>query len=169
MLTALVSSNSTPGALAATLSALVPAVAEGLVSHAVVMLPRPDPDSERIADAMGASLVTAQPGGRQERDWREAAQAARGDWVLLLEAGETPAYGWIGCIERHLLLQTAARSQAAILPLAGGWDGFVERLRLMVGRGQPSSGMLAPRRQIVEGKAGGSPVRLAVSRHKLQS
>ena len=59
MLTALVFANSTPGALAVTLSSLVAAVAEGLVSHAVVILPAPDPAAERIADAMGATVVIA--------------------------------------------------------------------------------------------------------------
>lgn len=169
MLTVLVQSNSTPGALAATLSALVPAVAEGLVSHAVVMLIGNSPDSERIADAMGATIVRTRDDKPQDQTWRAAAQVARGDWILLLEAGEVPGHGWIGCIERHLMLQTSASSRSAILPLAGGLERMIERIRLLIGTGRPSSGMVAPRRQFMAGLPAGRLVRLAVGRHRIQA
>ncbi len=150
------------------MSALVPAVAEGLISHAVVMLPGTGPDSERIADAMGATIIRTKDDGTRDQHWRDAAQMARGDWVLLLEAGETPGHGWIGCIEQHLMRQTSASSRAAILPLAGGTDGIIERIRLMFGTRRASSGMVALRSQILAGLPAGKLARLAVSRHRMQ-
>ncbi len=169
MLTALVQAHSTPGALAATLSALVPAVAEGLISHAVVMLPSASPDSERIADAMGATIIRTTDDSTRDQHWRDAAQMARGDWVLLLEAGETPGHGWISCIEQHLMMQTSASSRAAILPLAGGASRLIERIRLLFGARHLTSGMVAPRRQITSGLPLGKLVLLAVPRHQLPS
>ena len=148
------------------MSVLVPAVAEGLISHAVVMLPGSGADSERIADAMGATIMKST--GVAERDWQDAARIARGDWVLLLDAGEVPGQGWIGCIERHLMLQTSASNRSAILPLAR-MDGFIERIGLMFARRKASSGMVAPRSQIMAGVRVRKPVRLPVLRYRMQS
>jgi hypothetical protein len=161
MLTALVHANATPGALAATLSALVPAVADGLISHAVVVLPQADAASERIADAMGATVLI-QSGGH----WPAAARIARGAWVLLLDAGEMPQQGWIGVIERHLLLQTAQNRRPAMLPLEGvaGWG---ERVLWMLAASAPRSGLIAPREPVAAGASGGAPVRLPVKRARL--
>jgi hypothetical protein len=164
MLTALVHAASTPGALAATLSSLVPAVAEGLVSNAVVMLPVPDPDAERIADAMGATVVIAANG-----HWQAAAMTARGDWVLLLEAGEVPGHGWIAAVERHLLQQTAARQRSALLPVSGFAAGLTERLAVLLGPGKLRSGLVSSRRHASQGAGtgGGAPVRLSASRERM--
>ncbi len=66
MLTAVVHAGDEPMALVETLAALVPAVAEGLMSHAVVTTRTPSQEIERIADAMGATYVpqVADPGAR---------------------------------------------------------------------------------------------------------
>lgn len=162
MLSALVHANSTPGALAVTLSSLVSAVAEGLVSHAVVIVPTADPAAERIADAMGASVITAASG-----PWQAAANTARGDWVLLLEAGETPGYGWIAAVERHLLQQTAERPLSALLPASGFANGLRERLTLMIAPDKLRTGLISPRRHAANGTNGGRPIRLPVRREKM--
>jgi hypothetical protein len=162
MLTALVHANSTPGALAATLSSLVPAVAEGLVSHAVVIVPAADAAAERIADAMGATVIN--PGtGR----WQAAATMARGDWVLLLDAGEMPGHGWIAAIERHLLQQSSERQRPALLPAAGAAAALRERLALLMGANNLRTGLVSPRRRVAEGTSGGAPVRLSVARDRI--
>jgi len=160
MLTALIHSRTTPGALAATLSGLVPAVAEGLVSHAVVALPTPDPAAERIADAMGATLILV------ARDpWREAAQIARGAWVLLLDAGEVPDPGWIAAIERHFMAQRTDTGQAAVLPLPG-WAGLKEGGLWLLAPAKARAGLVAPRAMVAEG-ACGRPRRLAICRRSI--
>ena len=162
MLTALVHARSTPGALAVTLAALVPAVAEGLVSHAVVVLAGQDPDGERIADAMGATVIVA-----GDAPWQEAARIARGDWVLLLDAGETPDHGWITVIERHLLQQSSARQAPAFLPINGLIAGLGERAGLWLARARLRSGLVAPRAMIAAGLVPVAPVRLAIGRRRL--
>jgi hypothetical protein len=162
MLTALIHANATPGALASTLSSLVPGVAEGLVSHAVVIMPDADPASERIADAMGASVIIA-----ASDHWQAAARTARGDWVLLLEAGETPGQGWIGAVERHLMQQSTGRQRPALLAVAGPMAGLRERLAMLTGAGRPRAGVIVPRLSVAEGCSGGVPVRLGVRREPM--
>jgi hypothetical protein len=162
MLTALVHANSSPGALALTLSSLVPAVAEGLISHAVVMLPAADTAAERIADAMGATVIIAASG-----HWQAAAVTARSEWVLLLTAGEVPCHGWIGAIERHLLQQSAQQQRPALLPLSGLLTGISERLAVLAGAGYLRAGLISSRRRAAEGASGGTPARLSVARTRV--
>lgn len=162
MLTALIHAKTTSGALAVTLSSLVPAVAEGLVSHAVVVMAAADPDAERIADAMGASVVIA-PSGH----WQAAALTARGAWVLLLEAGETPGHDWIAAIEQHLLLQSSAHQRPALLPSAGFSAAFGERLAVMATPHRLRSGLVSPRSAVADGGSGGVPVQLTASRKRM--
>src|SRR5215213_9081354 len=84
-------------ALAATLRAIVPAVAEGLVGDAVVLDATSDEAVAAVADAVGATLVAG-----PEVSWRRGAQAARRDWVLCLAAGDVPSEGWILALDRFL-------------------------------------------------------------------
>lgn len=162
MLTALIHANSTPAALAVTLSSLVPAVAEGLLSHAVVIMPVADAAAERIADAMGATIIVAAAG-----HWQAGATAARGDWVLLLDAGETPGHGWISAIERHLLAQASERPRPALLPKAGVVPALRERFAAMFGSSGLRAGLVAARALVAAGASGGAPVRLSIKRETI--
>jgi hypothetical protein len=159
MLTALVHAGSTPGALAATLSSLVPAVAAGLMSHAVVAMRQGDAEAERIADALGAAAAffTASP-------WVDAAGLARGSWALLLEAGEEPGDGWISCVERHFM-RHADSGRAALLPL-GGVAGVAERAAMLANPRGLRAGLLAPRAEILSGLRGKPPLRLSAIRRR---
>jgi hypothetical protein len=91
-------------ALAVTLSALVPAVAEGLVGDAVVMVRKPDPAVEAVADAVGATLLV-----EPEGSWRAGASIARREWVLCLTDGDVPSEGWIRVLERFIALSPPER------------------------------------------------------------
>jgi hypothetical protein len=161
MLSAVVHASANPSDLAVTLAALVPAVAEGLMSHAVVVLEADNPAAERIADAMGASLVMA-----AANPWRAGAAAARGHWVLLLRAGEEPQQGWIHAVERHLIRHGAASAvqTPALLPLRGGQGAVRERLAVMLTRAAPRPGLVAPRAAVAEGVKLAAPLRLASGR-----
>lgn len=161
MLTAIVHARAQPMALAETLASLVPAVAEGLMSHAVVINDAPDGSIDRIADAMGATLIIA-----ASEPWRTAALAARGDWVILFDAGDTPDSGWIGAIEGHLLRQSSDAMIPAWLPLATGTGGFAERIRLAFGLCGVGAGLVAPRRVIAQGGRVGRPRRLRTGRRR---
>jgi hypothetical protein len=168
MLTAVVRMRGEAQGLALTLSSLVPAVAEGLMNHAVVVLDRPDGLAERIADAMGATMLIS-----PADPWSTGAGAARGDWVLLLNAGEEPLPGWIGAVERHLLLQSAARRRPALLPLSGGLEGWRERLSLLTARALARSGahagLIAAREAVASGARLPAAARLTPGRLRIQA
>ena len=105
MISALVRLSHGIDALGATLTALVPAVTEGLVGDAVVLVSRPDDEVATIAEAVGASVVVT-----EVRDpWRAGAAAARHDWVLCLDDGDVPSAGWIRALERFVALGHAER------------------------------------------------------------
>lgn len=97
MITALILAGDDPRPLAATMSALVSGVADGVVTDAVVIADAPAPVLEALADASGATLVVRAAG---EDAWCAGARAARHDWLLCLEAGDVPLDGWTRALER---------------------------------------------------------------------
>jgi hypothetical protein len=143
MVTCLVLVQRGAEALAATLSALVPAVVEGLLADAVVIRRRPEAAVAKVADALGASIVEPAAGANP---WAAAAAVARQPWVLLLEDGDAPVEGWIGAVERFLALADAT-SGAALLPRSGGIAGSVRtEARLLLGVRRPCAGLLLRKR-----------------------
>lgn len=107
MITVLVRVTHGPEALAATLSALVPAVAAGLIGDAVILAERQDETLEKVADAAGATLVVA-----QRASWTEGAKAARRDWLLCLDDGDIPQEGWIRVLDRFVTLSNPEQGLA---------------------------------------------------------
>src|SRR5688500_6335541 len=99
MMTALVLAEGEPEALAATLSALVPAVVEGLVSDAVVIVRDAHPTVATMAEVAGASLAVISD---KADPWREGGRLARRDWLLCLQSGDVPGEGWMRAVERFL-------------------------------------------------------------------
>jgi glycosyltransferase involved in cell wall biosynthesis len=99
MITVLIRVTHGAEALAATLSALVPAVAAGLVGDAVILADRQDDTLAKVADAVGATLVVAERGS-----WTAGARVARRDWLLCLDDGDIPQEGWIRVLDRFVAL-----------------------------------------------------------------
>jgi hypothetical protein len=99
MITALILTDGRIEPLAATLAALVPGVAEGLVADAVVIGRKHDGRVADIAEGVGAAYVAAD---REAHAWSAGAALARRDWLLCLEAGDVPASGWIPALERFV-------------------------------------------------------------------
>ncbi len=99
MITVLVRVTHGPDALAATLSALVPAVAAGLIGDAVILADRQDDTLAKVADAVGATLVVSERGS-----WMDGARVARRDWLLCLDDGDIPQEGWIRVLDRFVAL-----------------------------------------------------------------
>ena len=134
VITALVLSEPPLEALATTLAALVPGVADGLIADAVVLARTRDGELERLADAVGATFVVA-----PERDpWAAGAAVARRDWLLCLRAGDVPGEGWIRTLDRFLAL---ARPERRFARLPRRHASIAARLRAL----------LAPRRGITAG------------------
>ena len=106
MITGLVLAVRGPEALAVTLSALVPGVVEGLIGDAIILARRADPDIAKVAEATGAALVIAKPGGDP---WRTGAALARRAWMLCLESGDVPAEGWVRALDRFVTLGAGDR------------------------------------------------------------
>lgn len=156
MLAAVIRSTGDAPALAATFSVLIPAVVAGSLGHAVVVEATRSDDCERVAELTGATYLTAAP----EALWPAAGQAARGQWILLLSAGEVPQGDWLGVIERHLMV---APDRPALLPLEGP-AGLRERVALALGARQLRPGLIAPARMVAAGRLETAPVRLPTSR-----
>lgn len=76
----------------ATLSALVPAVVDGVVREVIVVDCGSSDETRAIADAAGARLVEAAQG--RGIQLRAGADAARHDWLLFLHADTVLEAGW---------------------------------------------------------------------------
>ena len=146
-------------ALAATFSVLIPAVADGFLGHAVVVDAAGDAEIERLADATGASYLRA--GGAE--GWRLGAGQARGDWLILLDAGDVPQPHWAQAVDRHLVLTS---DMPALIPLRGVAGSLRERAAISFGPRRLRAGLVVPRGPVLAGRLGGAPRRLSARRER---
>lgn len=79
-------------ALIDTLSALVEAVADGVLRDAILIGP-PSESTDRIADAAGALRIEAN--GTREVMILQAARKAKAEWLLIVTPGLVPTGDWI--------------------------------------------------------------------------
>jgi len=161
MITAVIWANRDAEALAATLSVLIPAVAKGVIGHAVVVDDGDDAAIARLADETGASYVKARAG----EAWSSGVAQARGDWVILLEAGDLPEPQWTPSIERHLL---TAAARPALMPLRGMAAALREWGAVSLRSRGVRAGLLAPKKQILSGRLARAPRRLTVRRERAE-
>ncbi|MBQ0822758.1 hypothetical protein HPT29_019175 [Microvirga terrae] len=155
MITVLVRVTHGPEALAATLSALVPAVAAGLVGDAVILAEKPDDTLATVADAVGATLVVAPKGS-----WLEGAKAARRDWLLCLDDGDIPQEGWIRVLDRFVAL---SRPDQGLARMRRQRTGLANALRGLFARSSVRGGDLVHRRVLANEVRARMPVRLAAT------
>lgn len=161
MLTAVIRANGDAEALAATFAVLIPAVAGGVIGHAVVIDEGGDATVARLADETGASYVAAKNG----EAWTRGVAEARGDWVLLLEAGDLPEPQWAPSIERHLM---TAAATPALMPLRGMAAALREWGAISLRSRGVRAGLIAPKTQILSGRLARSPRRLTVRRRRAE-
>ena len=159
MLTAVIRADGSPRALAATLSVLIPAVAEGFLGHAVIVDTVGAPDFERVADTTGASYLRI----GQAEAWPGGAAAARGDRLVLFEAGDVPQAHWVQAVERHLLVTPDV---PALIPLHAACAALRERMAMSFARRRLRSGLVLPKAMALEGHLDQAPQRLAVRRER---
>ena len=80
-------------ALVPTLAALVPGATAGIIREVIVTDAQSRDQTEEVADIAGCRFVSsAQPLGVR---LHEAAQTARGDWLMFLRPGGVPGPTWI--------------------------------------------------------------------------
>ena len=113
-------------ALAVTLGALVPAVAEGLIADAVVLAPAPDETVASVAEAVGATFLVS-----PALSWREGAALAKREWHLCLSDGDVPTEGWIRTLERFVAFSPPERRFGR---LGRRLRNLPERMRRSIGR-----------------------------------
>jgi len=153
MITLLVRVTHGPEALAATLSAFVPAVAAGLVGDAVILAGRQDDALARVADAAGATLLPV------ERDcWKEGARVARRDWLLCLDDGDVPQEGWIRVLERFV---TSAGPEQGFGRMRRRGSAMRALTGLLWGSRRVRSGDLVHRRVLLNEVRSRAPMRLS--------
>ena len=114
--------------LVPTLSALVPAVVDGIVQEAIISDGGSTDDTYAIADAAGTHVVQA-PRGRGPQ-LEAGAAAAKGDWLLFLHADTVLEPGWVNEVTSFIeRIETGRRKPAAAyFRFALNDDGFMPRL-----------------------------------------
>lgn len=120
--------------LVPTLSALVPAVVDGIVQEAIIADGGSTDDTYVVADAAGTRLVQA-PRGRGTQ-LEAGAGAAKGDWLLFLHADTVLEPGWADEAASFITrIETGRRPlAAAYFRFALDDEGFMPRLiETMVG------------------------------------
>jgi hypothetical protein len=153
MITVLIRVTHGPEALAATLSALVPAVAVGLVGDAVILADRQDDTLAKVADAVGATLVVAERGS-----WTEGARVARRDWLLCLDDGDIPQEGWIRVLDRFVAL---SRPEQGLARMRRRRAGLLSAFTNLIAGSRVRGGDLVHRQVLMSEVRGRMPVRLS--------
>ncbi len=155
MITVIIPTLDSEGALVPTLSVLVSASASGLVREVILADGGSRDETEKVADVAGCHFLKGphDPGARL----RAAAHQARGSWLLFLDPAAILQEGWmrevrafVDTMERNGL----AERRAATFRL--GYEGFGMKPRLaeaaaaarlvVIGRPRPEQGLLIARR-----------------------
>jgi glycosyltransferase involved in cell wall biosynthesis len=128
MISVVIPTSNSGSTLPATLAALVPAAAEGLVREAIIVDAGSADETCAIADAMGCTILRS-PGERGARMFA-GATAAKGPWLLFLHPDVALGEGWTR--EAHSFAEIAereGRDRAAVFRFA--LDSFARKARLM--------------------------------------
>jgi glycosyltransferase involved in cell wall biosynthesis len=153
MLSAIIATHESERTLVSTLSALVPAVAAGLLREVVVADGGSCDATAEVAEIAGCRFISStEPLGAR---LMAAAAAAKSPWLMFLRAGCVPETGWIaaadGFIQSADLIE---RPRAAVFLPPGAADLLRPRLaellallRVALGGGpRPEQGLLIARR-----------------------
>jgi hypothetical protein len=137
MLTVLMECRDQEAELAQTLSMLVSAAVEGLVSDVIVLDHGSRDGSSRVADAAGCRF-------HSHWDIKDILRSARGEWLLIIEAGARPQSGWIDETMEHIALH---KQPARFSPSRNYRRPFLKR----IGRTVPplEHGLMLPKRNAI--------------------
>ena len=153
MISAIVATHESERMLVLTLSALVPAVAAGLLGDVVVADAASRDATAEVAELAGCRFISSsEPLGAR---LKAAAAQTRSPWLLFLRAGTVPEPGWIAAAEHFIHTANAADTpRAAAFRPPGAADMMRPRLaevmallRVTFGGGpRPEQGLLIARR-----------------------
>jgi rSAM/selenodomain-associated transferase 2 len=113
--------------LVACLSALVPAVVDGLVREVIIMDGGSTDRTRAIAEDAGCELVTDGPPGRGAQ-MAAGADRAKHPWLLFLHADTVLQDGWIAEVATHIARATSGSPTAAAFRFALNDAGIRPRI-----------------------------------------
>ncbi len=153
MLSAIIATHESERALVPTLSALVPAVAAGLLREVIVADAASFDATAEVAEVAGCRFMSsAEPLGVR---LSAGAMATRTPWLMFLRAGTVPEPGWIPAAESFMMAADMADTpRAAVFRSPGvadlmrpGLSEVLTLLRLALGGvPRPEQGLLISRR-----------------------
>ncbi|TAH68114.1 MAG: glycosyl transferase [Rhodopseudomonas palustris] len=151
MLSVVIPTEGDERAAVATLTALVPGAAAGVVSD-VILVDRPgSSEIERVADVAGCRFM-AFAGPRAAAMAAGAAQT-KSEWLLFLQAGAIPDSGWIDESAQFIkVVSDAGRPRAGIFRYAPspyaetGWRDSLRALTRLMSGPRGDEGVLIARR-----------------------
>jgi len=153
MLSAIIATHDSERALVPTLSALVPAVAAGLLREVIVADANSRDATAEVAEIAGCQFMSSsEPLGTR---LLAAAAATKTPWLMFLRAGTVPAPGWIPAAEHFIQMTDMAerphaavfRPQSAADPMRPGMSEVLALLRVAFGGvPKPEQGLLIARR-----------------------
>jgi rSAM/selenodomain-associated transferase 2 len=128
MISVIIPTLNAESTLAHTLTALVPAVVDGIVQEAILVDGGSTDQTRSIAEAAGTHLIEARPGRGTQLD--AGASHARGDWLLFLHADTVLDPGWAEEAQSFMeRVDSGRRGQAAAsFQFALDDDGLMPRL-----------------------------------------
>jgi hypothetical protein len=169
MISAVIRGGRDGEALGATIAALVPAVADGVLRDAVIVDEGGGTEIYEIADAAGTHYLKLSAG---EDVWRRGAEAVKGPWLLFIAAGDLPEPAWAVAAERFIRKANTggdALAGARFTPSWGGsaWSGLLRRL---APPSRLTSGLLVPKDLVLQGRLSRARLkRLAVALESYRS
>ncbi len=154
MLTVLMECRDQEAELAQTLSILVTAAVEGLVSDVIILDHASRDGSSRVADAAGCRF-------HSHWDIKDVLRSARGEWLLFIEAGARPQSGWIEEVLEHLAVH---KQPARFSPSRNYRRPFLKR----IGRAAPplEYGLIMPKKSAIAAAKSGMGLEMLAKGHK---
>jgi glycosyltransferase involved in cell wall biosynthesis len=104
MISVVIATQNDARTLGQTLASLVPAAVDGLVREVILADSGSADETLAIAEDAGARVVRCD--GPVEGRLRQGCDAARADWLLILEASVSAPTGWEGAAGRHIERQS---------------------------------------------------------------
>ncbi|MBN9669164.1 glycosyltransferase [Roseibium aggregatum] len=109
MISVIIPTKNSETDLVHTLSALVPAAAEGIIREVIVVDGGSSDNTEKVADAAGCTWTSRGESLRSERLTYGASLAQRGEWLLFLQPDSLLESGWHH--EAQAFIERAARAR----------------------------------------------------------